>query len=96
MTVAELTARMSERELQEWQLLEQQEPFGELRDDYRAASICLTLYNVNKGKDDKELHVDDFLLAFERSTGEDENEERPDNAFMALAEMMGATVKKEN
>lgn len=96
MTVAELTERMSERELQEWQLLEQLEPFGEVKEDYRAASICLTLYNVNRTKDSKELSVEDFMVKFERSDQESDDEDTPDNAFMALAEMLGATVKRDD
>lgn len=58
-TVAELGRRMSSRELSEWQLYEELEPFGERRADYRTASICHTLALANGAKNVK---LEDFLL----------------------------------
>jgi hypothetical protein len=78
---------MSSREVSEWQAYEAIEPFGERRADYRAASICHTLYLLNGGKDD--LKLEDFLLsrAEPQVTGA---AKEPD--VLAFARMMGAKV----
>ncbi|MCR4301789.1 MAG: DUF4035 domain-containing protein [Sulfuricaulis sp.] len=39
-------------------------PIGERRADYRAASVCAVIANVNRGKDQKPFTVEDFLLKF--------------------------------
>ena len=57
MTIGELEARISIRELNEWRIREQVEPFGERRDDLRfgllaafVASRFDGLYTIHTGK----------------------------------------------
>ena len=47
-----------------WEMYNEVEPFGELRADYRAAHIVQTLINVNRGKDQKPITLDECLLKF--------------------------------
>ena len=78
---------MSSREVSEWRAYEDIEPFGERRADYRAASICHTLYMMNGGKSD--LTLEDFLLSRPEP-------QKPhgvgDDDVLAFARMMGAKV----
>ena len=48
MTVEELLARISSRELTEWMAYAGISPFGERRADLRAAQICCTLANIHR------------------------------------------------
>jgi hypothetical protein len=59
MTVAELEAKMSVKELDEWAQYYALEPFGEERADYRNALNCLVAAKCNGNKNAK---LDDFLL----------------------------------
>ena len=58
------------------------EPFGDMRADYRTASIVQMLYNINRGKGQKALELKDFLLAF----GEQEPQQKqtPEQQFALL------------
>jgi hypothetical protein len=47
------------------------DPFGELRDDYRTASIVQVLCNINRAKGQQPLKLDECLLKF------GEQEEKP-------------------
>lgn len=80
-SVAELGRRMTSREQSEWQVYEELEPFGERREDYRAASICLTIANANGAKNAK---LEDFLLTRPEKSG-------PPDVF-ELARALGAKV----
>jgi elongation factor P hydroxylase len=53
---------MSARELQEWQLFAQIEPFGEERADIQAALVAWTVATAAGAKN---VRLDDFLLRFE-------------------------------
>jgi len=46
MTVGELLARISSRELSEWAAFAQLEPFGEEREDLRAGIVAATVANT--------------------------------------------------
>lgn len=58
--------RMSIRQFREWQAYAVIEPFGEIRADYRAASISATIANVNRDakKHARPFQISDFLLRF--------------------------------
>jgi len=75
---------MSSREISEWRLYEEVEPFGERRADYRTASICHTIAAANGAKDTK---LEDFLL-----TRPDEPAGSGEPDVLAFARMMGAKV----
>ena len=49
----------------DWEMYYELEPFGEMRADFRAASIVQMIYNVNRGKDQKAKPLADFMLKFE-------------------------------
>lgn len=65
MTVAELLSRISSRELSEWQLYDEYDPFGNKRGDLQAAIVASTVYNMLRGKDDKVASLDDFMVKFD-------------------------------
>lgn len=70
-TVAELQHRMTSREFSEWQAYFSFHPFGELREDYRAASIACIIANANRDPSKGEpFEVSDFLLKFEEDDPE--------------------------
>ena len=48
MTVAELLSRTTSRELSEWMVYYELEPFGEERADLRAGIVASTVANVNR------------------------------------------------
>jgi hypothetical protein len=76
---------MSSRELSEWELYEEMEPFGERREDYRAASICHVIA-VSQGA--KNVELKDFLLQ-----RPDEQSEGPTD-LRGFAAALGAKVVK--
>lgn len=90
MTVAELGERMSGKEVGDWQVYEQVEPFGERRADYRAASICLVLYQTVAamgGGKAKDMTLEDFLLT--RANADPANKEVD---LVAFGKLLGAKV----
>lgn len=52
------------RQLLTWEVYDSLEPFGELRADYRAATIACVIANVNRGKGQKAFTLEDFVLKF--------------------------------
>ena len=60
----ELEARMDAREIAEWSVYEQFEPFGMERIDLGFASITAMLYNINKKKGAKQKAPNDFMPKF--------------------------------
>lgn len=68
MTVQELLARITSRELSEWWAFFQLEPFGEERADVRAAIVASTM--ANTARDPKRrrrpFQPSDFMPKFER------------------------------
>ncbi len=53
-------------QFQEWLAFAELEPFGELRNDYRAATICQMVHNTQVKKEHQKP-VSAFLLQFEES-----------------------------
>lgn len=66
MTVGDIETRMSARELQEWRLYADIEPFGDARADHRAALIAQNAVNIHLKPRDR-LPLDKFLLVFTRT-----------------------------
>ena len=77
-------------QLQGWRHFAELEPFGEMRQDYRIASIVQALYNINR---DPKVHrkpfpIEDFLLRFgtqERETVKRQSWKEQKALLMALA-----------
>lgn len=68
MTVRQLETHMEARELQEWMAFFTMEPWGSVRDDYRAGVISATLVNVNGGKKGKKAATPkDFFELYGKS-----------------------------
>ncbi len=76
MTVRELLARVSSRELSEWRVYAQMEPFGSLRADYRAGVLAALTANINRGEDAETVAPDDFFPELKEPEPEETPEER--------------------
>ena len=68
MTVRELLARVSSRELSEWMAYAKIEPFGEMRADLRAGIIASTVANTARDpkKRRRPFQPREFMPRFER------------------------------
>jgi hypothetical protein len=51
--------------LSEWLAYAELEPFGEFRDDVRAAIIASTVANMLRGRKQKAFSISDFMLKFD-------------------------------
>lgn len=87
-------ATTSSRELTEWQIFTEVEPFGEARADLRDAMIASVIANANRDPKARPqpFTPDDFLIDYEarwRGDAEDEptEEERQDEAARLMARM---------
>lgn len=70
MTVTELLARISSRELSEWMAYYSVEPWGAERDNLHAGIVASATINVWRGEKDEPVNAQDFMLQF----GEDEKQ----------------------
>jgi len=67
MTVGELLARISSREITEWMVYERiAGPIGPVRGDIHAAQVAATVLNVNRRKRRRPIKIDDVLLRWDR------------------------------
>lgn len=57
--------RMPAKTFRRWQHFDALEPIGELRADYRAASIVQMIANVNRGKDTPVVTLEECVLKFD-------------------------------
>lgn len=73
MTVAELLSRVSSRELTQWMIFYQTEPFGSEADLYGFAIVASTIANVHRGKGKKAYSPDDFMPKFKTPEKQDIN-----------------------
>ena len=85
MTHQELRARLTQRELIAWRILEEVDPWGEKRDDWRTAMLASIMVNLQLPAD-KKLKVSDFLLSFS-PTSQPPTELSPDESVAAIAEL---------
>lgn len=56
-----MLAALSSREISEWMLYEQMEPFGERSAWLRTGILAALIYNVNRGPDDAARTPEDFM-----------------------------------
>ncbi len=86
MTVGELLARISSRELSEWMAYAQLEPWGEARADLRAGIVASTVANTARDpkKRKKPFAPEDFMPKFEKETQSAEEQRARMDALAAL------------
>jgi hypothetical protein len=88
MTVRELETRIEARELLEWMVYFNLEPWGAIRADYRAGVITSTLVNVNGGKKGgKAAQPKDFFALYSQHSNRTQSNEQQMSIFRRLAEM---------
>ena len=63
-TVRELLGSMDSHELTEWMAFDQVDPVGGRRGDYQAAVVASTVANANRGKGQRVLTPNDFVLEY--------------------------------
>jgi hypothetical protein len=61
--VAQMLRSLTAKQFMEWEIYAQLEPFSELRDDYRAASIAAMVFNMAVGVKDRKP-ISEFVLPF--------------------------------
>jgi|FLOH01.1.fsa_nt_gi hypothetical protein len=66
MTVAELLARISSKELSEWMVFSQVEPFGADAGYLGHAITASTIANANRQKGHKPYEVEEFMPKFKK------------------------------
>lgn len=57
-----LLRSLTAKQFLEWEMYARLEPFAEIQMDYRFASICQVIANVNRGKDQAPFKLEDFRL----------------------------------
>ena len=77
---------MSSHEFSEWQVYASSEPFGEVRDDYRAALIACVIANANRDpeKQSEPFEVKDFLLNFGEDDDRNDSKQTPEDIWYML------------
>lgn len=63
--VDRMLEEISIHQLHEWRAYAEIEPFDEVRDDYRTASIVSAIYHTNRGKGAPTRPIKDFVLKFD-------------------------------
>lgn len=66
--------QMPERELQEYELFYQEQPFGLWREDYRTAQISHLLAMINRDTKAKPPELSDFMPFYQESAVENEDD----------------------
>lgn len=90
MTVAELLARISSKELTEWMAFSQIEPFGADTSYLGHAITASTVANVNRQKGKKPHKPEDFMPKFEKK------KEQSTESMVAFAAYMTASMGGED
>lgn len=76
---------MSSAEFAEWIAFDRLSPIGPERADLRAGIIASTVANVQRGKSDRALSVQDFMPTFDRAAETDDAKMKAQQAaFRAL------------
>lgn len=65
-SVEHLLENISSKELTEWMVYYELEPFGEEREDLRMGIICSTIANANRGKNSRAFKPQDFIPKFDK------------------------------
>ena len=87
MTVRQLETQIENSELMEWMAFFGLEPWGSVRDDYRAGLIAATLVNVNGGKKGgKAAEAGDFFPLYSRHSNRRQSNQQQMNIFKRISE----------
>jgi hypothetical protein len=96
--VAEWQEAMSSHEFAEWMAFAKIQPFGEVRADFRFASLQALIANTNRDpKKSKPFTHEAFMPDFERAIDElEEQEEVPEHArvWQKIKSVFGALAKR--
>lgn len=76
-------AQMSTVEFERWQAYYELEPFGAWREDWRAALIASTMFNMWRGKNTAAAKIGDFMPKFT-------HEQQDVNQQLQIVEMLNA------
>lgn len=74
---------MPERELQEYELFYQEQPFGLWREDYRTAQISHLLAMINRDPKAKPPELSDFMPFYQESVVENDDEDDGVTEYLA-------------
>ena len=86
-SVNRMLRNMTYKEFREWMVFAELEPFDEVRQDYRIASIVAAIYNVHRGKNQRAVALKDVKIKF----GDEEVTKQSVKEQMAMAQMAIAT-----
>ena len=75
--------QMPERELQEYELFYQEQPFGLWREDYRTAQISHLLAMINRDPKAKPPELSDFMPFYKESAVENGDEDDGVTEYLA-------------
>lgn len=75
--------QMPERELQEYELFYQEQPFGLWREDYRTAQISHLLAMINRDTKAKPPELSDFMPFYQESAVENDDEDDGVTEYLA-------------
>ena len=75
--------QIPERELQEYELFYQEQPFGLWREDYRTAQISHLLAMINRDPKAKPPELSDFMPFYQESAVENGNEDDGVTEYLA-------------
>lgn len=74
---------MPERELQEYELFYQEQPFGLWREDYRTAQISHLLAMINRDPKAKPPELSDFMPFYKEREAENDGEDDGVTEYLA-------------
>ena len=75
--------QIPERELQEYELFYQEQPFGLWREDYRTAQISHLLAMINRDPKAKPPELSDFMPFYQESAVENDEEDDGTAEYLA-------------
>ena len=75
--------QMPERELQEYELFYQEQPFGLWREDYRTAQISHLLAMINRDTKAKPPELSDFMPFYQEGAVENDDEDDGVTEYLA-------------
>lgn len=75
--------QLPERELSEWEIFYQEQPFGLWREDYRTAQISHLLAAIHRDPKQKATTLTDLMPFFNNKSGSENDEDDGSVAYLA-------------